>query len=184
MKRQQGNLYSHEIVAIFEVNVSNQIGKVIILMGSASDHETMQPAREVLREFDVPHEYMVASAHRCPAKVREITESAEANGVKAFIAGAGSAAHLAGAVAAHTTLPVIGVPIASTSLQGLDSLLATVQMPGGIPVATVAIGPSGAKNAGLLAVQMLACNNAELAEKLKSYRQKMTEKALNATLPD
>ena len=164
--------------------MNTDIGKVVIMMGSANDHESMQPARDILREFDIPHEYIVASAHRTPEKVKAIAESAEEQGIKVFIAGAGGAAHLAGVVAAHSVAPVIGVPIASSSLQGLDSLLATVQMPGGIPVATVAIGPAGAKNAGLLAVQIMACNNANLLGKLKKYRAGMTEKAMNATLPE
>lgn len=152
-------------------------------MGSASDHETMQHAREILKEFGIPFEYKVASAHRSPAAVAEFASNAKARGFQVIIAGAGAAAHLAGVVAAHTPLPVIGVPIESTLL-GLDSLLSIAQMPGGIPVATVAIGKAGAKNAGLLAVQMMALSDPALAEKLDEYRKQQTAKALSAKLPD
>ncbi len=158
--------------------------QVIIIMGSASDHETMSPAREVLREFNIPHEYLVASAHRAPHKVTEIATTAKERGVKAFIAGAGGAAHLPGVIAGQTTLPVIGVPVQTKSLGGLDSLLSIVQMPSGIPVATVAIGSSGAKNAALMAVQMMATTDSELHEKLVAFRAKQTEKSLSATLPE
>ena len=152
-------------------------------MGSASDHETMQHAREILKEFGIPFEYKVASAHRSPAAVAEFASNAKARGFQVIIAGAGAAAHLAGVDAAHTPLPVIGVPIESTLL-GLDSLLSIAQMPGGIPVATVAIGKAGAKNAGLLAVQMMALSDPALAEKLDEYRKQQTAKALSAKLPD
>ncbi|MCB0334509.1 MAG: 5-(carboxyamino)imidazole ribonucleotide mutase [Bdellovibrionales bacterium] len=158
--------------------------QVIIIMGSASDHETMSPAREVLRDFGVPHEYIVASAHRAPQKVSEIASTAKDRGVRAIIAGAGGAAHLPGVIAGQTTLPVIGVPVQTPSLGGLDSLLSIVQMPSGIPVATVAIGSSGAKNAALLAVQMIATTDAALHEKLVAFRSKQTEKSLSATLPE
>lgn len=157
--------------------------KVLIIMGSASDHETMSPAREVLREFGVECEYIVASAHRAPAKVAELASQAEARGIKVIIAGAGGAAHLPGVVAAHTHLPVIGVPVQSV-LDGLDSLLSIVQMPGGIPVATVAIGKAGAKNAGILAAQIIALSDPELKEKFAAFRQKQTEKSLTAKLPE
>ena len=156
--------------------------KVIIVMGSASDHETMSPAREILKQFNIEHEYLVASAHRAPEKVAQLAGTAQERGVKVIIAGAGGAAHLAGVVAAHTQLPVIAVPIESV-LNGLDSLLSMVQMPGGIPVATVAIGKAGAKNAGILAVQMLALNDNELSQKFHEFRQAQTEKSLAAELP-
>lgn len=147
-----------------------------ILMGSKSDLEVMQEVSRVLEEFGVPHEMKVLSAHRIPDKTAAYAANAEANGIEVLIAGAGAAAHLAGTVAAHSTLPVIGVPLAASSLQGLDALLSTVQMPGGIPVATMAIGKAGAKNAGLFAVQILARKDASLAQKLVEYRRSMREK--------
>lgn len=158
--------------------------KVLIVMGSGSDHETMQAAREVLREFGIGIDYRVASAHRAPEAVAELARNAEKNGIKIIIAGAGGAAHLAGVVSAHTTLPVIGIPMETPGLGGLDSLLSTVQMPGGIPVATVAIGKGGAKNAGLLAVAILALNDEALREKLRCYRAAQTKKCLETKLPD
>lgn len=157
-------------------------GKVLVLFGSPSDHETMKNCRGLLREFEVECEYRVASAHRSPELVRELAANADQEGYRVIIAGAGCAAHLAGAIAANTLLPVIGVPLQSGALSGLDSLLATVQMPAGVPVATVAIGDAGAKNAALLAIQILSLNDAELREKLAQYRQKQSEKALQAVL--
>ena len=162
---------------------SVQSASVLVVMGSASDHETMKHARDILREFEIECEYCVASAHRSPEKVAELAGGARSRGVKAIIAGAGGAAHLPGVVAAKTTLPVIGVPIESV-LQGLDSLLSIAQMPGGIPVATVSIGKAGAKNAALLAVEIMAVHDAELADRLDAFRAKQSEKALNATLPE
>ena len=156
--------------------------EILIIMGSASDHETMQHAREVLNEFEVGCEYKVASAHRAPEVVANLARSAKDSGIKVIIAGAGGAAHLPGVIAAHTALPVIGVPIQTSSLNGLDSLLSIVQMPGGVPVATVAIGKAGAKNAALLAVQILALSNSGLAEKLTQFRKKQTEKSLAVNL--
>ena len=150
--------------------------KVAILMGSDFDWDVMQEARQALNEFGVASETNVMSAHRTPHAVSEYVEGAKERGIGVFICGAGSAAHLAGVVAAHTTLPVIGVPINATSLGGFDALLATVQMPAGIPVATVAIGKGGARNAGILAVQILAQADAELAEKLVEFKQKMADK--------
>ncbi len=143
---------------------------VYILMGSDSDLDVMQEAGKMLEEFGVSYELQVLSAHRSPRLVSDFAEKAKTSGVKVIIAGAGGAAHLAGVVAAHTTLPVIGVPIQST-LNGLDSLLSTVQMPKGVPVATVAIGKTGASNAGILAVQILALSNPVLAKKLKGKKK-------------
>jgi len=154
-----------------------------IVMGSASDWETMRNVCEVLDQFGIPYEKRVLSAHRTPKQAGEWAESARSRGLQVIIAGAGGAAHLAGVMAAATTLPVLGVPMESASLKGLDSLLSTVQMPGGIPVGTLAIGKPGASNAGLLAVAILALSRPELAEKLEQYRQKQTEKVLAAQLP-
>jgi 5-(carboxyamino)imidazole ribonucleotide mutase len=145
--------------------------KVAILMGSASDKDTMAPAADTLARYGVEADVRVMSAHRTPAIVAEFASSARANGYSALICGAGMAAHLAGAVAAHTTLPVIGVPLASGALNGVDALYATVQMPKGIPVATVAIG--GAMNAALLAVQMLAVTDEDLTKELLRHREEM-----------
>ena len=146
---------------------------VSIVMGSDSDLEVMQECADVLKDFDVAYEMQVMSAHRTPDLVAKFAANAVKEGRKVMIAGAGAAAHLAGAIAANTTLPVIGVPLSATSLNGLDALLATVQMPAGVPVATVAVGKSGARNAGLLAVQILALSDAKLAEKLAKYKDSM-----------
>ena len=154
-----------------------------ILMGSKSDWDTMRLASEILEEFDVAHECRVLSAHRTPDETREYVTSAEGRGVEVLIAGAGGAAHLAGVVAAHTTAPVLGVPIQSKALNGLDSLLSIVQMPKGIPVATLAIGDAGASNAGLLAVSILANHRPELREKLQDFRRKQSERVLSQSLP-
>jgi phosphoribosylamine--glycine ligase len=149
---------------------------VLILMGSDSDAPVMSAAGEALTELGLSWEMTVASAHRSPARVTALVADAPARGVKVFIVGAGAAAHLAGAVAAHTTLPVIGVPIDSSALKGLDALLSTVQMPPGVPVATVAIGKPGATNAGVLAAQMIALADRQLASRLVEYKKKMAEK--------
>ena len=143
-----------------------------VIMGSKSDREAMRHAEDMLARFDVAHESRVLSAHRTPALTAEYASTAASRGIEVIIAGAGGAAHLAGAVAAHTVLPVIGVPMVS-ALNGLDSLLSTVQMPKGVPVATVAIGPSGAANAGLLAVAILASSRPELRAKLQAFRDEM-----------
>ena len=148
--------------------------KVSIVMGSQSDLETLQQAADVLQEFGITHELRIISAHRTPDAAHRFAASAEERGVKLIIAGAGKAAHLAGVMASLTLLPVIGVPMKTSDLGGLDSLLSTVQMPGGIPVATVAIGKAGAKNAALLAVAILAQQDTELRDRLAAYRQKMT----------
>lgn len=142
-------------------------------MGSDSDLEIMREAAKILDEFGISYEMDVTSAHRSPARTSEYASQAAGRGVRVIIAGAGGAAHLAGVIAAHTILPVIGVPIPSTTLQGLDSLLAIVQMPAGIPVATVAIGKPGATNAGILAAQVLAIGDSGLATKLSSYKEKL-----------
>ena len=151
----------------------NQTAMVGIVMGSDSDLEIMQEAAAVLKKFQIPYEMTVASAHRSPQRAGNFASTAQERGLKVIIAGAGHAAHLAGVLAAHTILPVIGVPIDSSCLQGLDALLATVQMPPGIPVATTAIGKPGARNAGILAVQIIATADPELSEKLKDFKQEM-----------
>jgi 5-(carboxyamino)imidazole ribonucleotide mutase len=145
-----------------------------VIMGSKSDWETLRHADQVLKDFDVPHECRVVSAHRTPVEMAEYATSAEGRGLKVIIAGAGGAAHLPGMVAAHTTLPVLGVPVESAALKGVDSLLSIVQMPGGIPVGTLAIGKAGATNAGLLAVAILATSDPALADKLKAFRTRQT----------
>lgn len=153
---------------------------VLILMGSESDAPVMSAARDTLGEFGLTCEMTVASAHRSPARVLRLVNDAPPRGVKVFIVGAGAAAHLAGVVAAHTTLPVIGVPIDSSALKGMDALLSTVQMPPGVPVATVAIGKPGAINAGVLAAQMIALGNPGLAGRLVEYKKKLAEKVEEA----
>jgi phosphoribosylaminoimidazole carboxylase PurE protein len=149
-----------------------------VIMGSASDSDVMQGCMDVLLEFDIPHEVRVLSAHRTPDLTREYAVSAVDRGIEVIIAGAGWAAHLAGFMAAHTTLPVIGVPIDSSVFKGQDALLSTVQMPPGIPVATVAVGSGGAKNAAVLAAQILALKYPPVAEKLKNYRERLRKKAI------
>ena len=151
-----------------------------IVMGSTSDWETMKAAAKVLEEFGVRYEAKAMSAHRTPHAVAEWASNAQKNGIKALIAAAGCAAHLAGVVAAHTTLPVLGVPMPSKHLQGLDSLLSTVQMPKGIPVATFAIGEAGAANAALFAVALLALGDKEMAKKLEEFRRKQTDAVLKS----
>src|SRR5574337_47851 len=155
---------------------------VSIVMGSASDLEIMREAAKALDEFGIAYEIDVTSAHRSPDRTAEYARKAADRGIRAIIAGAGGAAHLAGVVAAHTTLPVLGVPMPSKHLQGLDSLLSTVQMPKGIPVATFAIGEAGAANAGLFAVALLANQDAALAEKLAAFRARQTQSVLDMTL--
>ena len=153
-----------------------------IMMGSKSDWETMKQAADVLQQFGVPHECRVLSAHRTPDLTADYAKAAAGRGMEVIIAGAGGAAHLAGVVAAFSLLPVLGVPIQSKSLQGLDSLLSMVQMPGGIPVATLAIGEAGAKNAGLFAVRILANSRPELRKKLQEFRDEQTRKVQEETL--
>jgi 5-(carboxyamino)imidazole ribonucleotide mutase len=156
---------------------------VAVLMGSKSDWETMRHVPETLARFEVACECRVLSAHRTPAQTAEYVAGAEERGVEVIIAGAGGAAHLAGVAAAHTLLPVLGIPMQSPALQGMDSLLATVQMPAGIPVGTLAIGRAGATNAALLAVAILANSRPELREKLRRFRAEQTERILGETLP-
>jgi phosphoribosylamine---glycine ligase len=150
--------------------------QILILMGSDSDAPVMQAAVETLREFGITSEMTVASAHRSPARVMKLVGEAPGRGVKVFIVGAGAAAHLGGVVAAHTILPVIGVPIDSSALKGMDALLSTVQMPPGVPVATVSIGKPGATNAAVLAAQILAVGDTAMAEKLTQYKKKLADK--------
>jgi len=156
---------------------------VAVIMGSKSDWEVMRAASETLQDFGVPHESRVLSAHRTPDLAAEFASGAESRGLEVIIAGAGGAAHLAGVTAAYTTLPVLGVPMESQSLKGLDSLLSTVQMPGGVPVGTLAIGKAGAKNAALLAIAILANHRPELRQKLHQFRADQKKKVMAETLP-
>jgi 5-(carboxyamino)imidazole ribonucleotide mutase len=151
---------------------------VSVVVGSANDVQFIKNAVDVLKDFKVNYELQVLSAHRTLKKVTEFAEQARTNGIKVIIAAAGGAAHLAGVIAASTTLPVIGVPVPTKHLEGMDSLLSTVQMPTGVPVATVGIGEAGAKNAALLAIQILALTDRTLSEKLKTFRQVLEEKVL------
>ena len=161
----------------------NNTALVAVIMGSKSDWETMRHADETLTEFGVAHECRVMSAHRTPALASEFSSTAAARGVEVIIAAAGGAAHLAGVIAAHTVLPVLGVPMKSDALNGMDSLLATVQMPAGIPVGTLAIGKAGAINAALFAIAILANSRPELRVKLEDFRRGQEEKVRAATLP-
>jgi 5-(carboxyamino)imidazole ribonucleotide mutase len=156
---------------------------VAVIMGSSSDWETMKGAADVLERFGVAHETHIVSAHRTPVWMAEFATGAEAKGYEVIIAGAGGAAHLPGMVAAHTVLPVLGVPVQSAALQGLDSLLSIVQMPGGVPVATLAIGKAGATNAGLLAIAILATSRPELRTRLREFRDEQTARVRQESLP-
>ncbi|MCK3656966.1 5-(carboxyamino)imidazole ribonucleotide mutase [Pasteurellaceae bacterium Macca] len=153
--------------------------EVAVVMGSKSDWETMSQAVEILEQFAIPHHVEVVSAHRTPDKLFEFAETAQAKGYKVIIAGAGGAAHLPGMIAAKTLVPVLGVPVKSSMLSGVDSLYSIVQMPKGIPVGTLAIGPAGAANAGLLAAQILSAFDANLAEKVQQFRQAQTQIVLD-----
>jgi len=155
---------------------------VAVIMGSKSDWDTMRHADEILTRFDVPHECRIISAHRTPALMAEFAAAAESRGIEVIIAGAGGAAHLPGMVAAQTLIPVLGVPVESHALKGMDSLLSIAQMPGGIPVGTLAIGKAGAINAALLAVAILANTRPELREKLRKFREEQTAKVMNDSL--
>ena len=155
---------------------------VAVIMGSRSDWETMRAADEILTEFDVPHECRIVSAHRTPELMADFAIAAEGRGIEVIIAGAGGAAHLPGMTAAHTTMPVLGVPVESKALKGMDSLLSIVQMPGGVPVATLAIGTAGAKNAALLAVSILANSRPPLRQKLKDFRERQKRAVLEDSL--
>lgn len=152
-------------------------------MGSKSDWETMRHADEILTRFGVEHECGIVSAHRTPEFMAQYAREAAGRGIQLIIAGAGGAAHLPGMVAAHTLLPVLGVPVESQALKGMDSLLSIAQMPGGVPVGTMAIGRAGAMNAGLLAVAILALQDATLSAKLSAFREEQTQSVLNSTLP-
>jgi 5-(carboxyamino)imidazole ribonucleotide mutase len=154
-----------------------------IIMGSKSDWETLRHADQTLTDFDVPHECQVVSAHRTPDWLAEYAKTAEGRGLEVIIAGAGGAAHLPGMAAAHTLLPVLGVPVESQALRGLDSLLSIVQMPGGVPVGTLAIGKAGATNAALLAVSILGLARPQLREKLRTFRREQTERVRGEALP-
>jgi 5-(carboxyamino)imidazole ribonucleotide mutase len=156
---------------------------VAVIMGSTSDWETMKHAVETLERFDVPYEKHVVSAHRTPVWMAEFAQAAEGRGIEVIIAGAGGAAHLPGMTAAHTVLPVLGVPVQTSTLNGLDSLLSIVQMPGGVPVGTLAIGKAGAINAGLLAVAILATSRPDLRAKLRGFREEQTHNVREDRLP-
>lgn len=156
----------------------NNKPQVLVVMGSKSDLPCMEKTVEMLKEFKISYEVRAISAHRTPTAVLEMAEKAKENGVKVIIAGAGGAAHLAGVIASSTTLPVIGVPIQTSALGGMDSLLSIVQMPGGIPVATTAIGNAGAKNAGILAAQMIALYDEEMAQRVAEFKKAQAEKVL------
>ena len=157
---------------------------VAVVMGSTSDWDMMKPAVDILKSFGIAHEIKILSAHRLPDETAEFASTAKARGLKAIIAGAGGAAHLAGVIAAKTTLPVLGVPVPSKYLKGMDSLLSIVQMPRGIPVATFAIGEGGAANAAIFAVSMLALTDKSLSDKLDEFRIKQSQKVLQAHLPN
>jgi 5-(carboxyamino)imidazole ribonucleotide mutase len=156
---------------------------VAVVMGSSSDWETMQHAAEMLERFGVPFEKHIVSAHRTPSWMAEFADAAEGRGIEVIIAGAGGAAHLPGMVAAHTAVPVLGVPIQSAALQGLDSLLSIVQMPGGVPVGTLAIGKPGAINSALLAISIISGSRPDLREKLRAFRKEQTDKVRQERLP-
>ena len=156
---------------------------VVVIMGSKSDWDVMRQADEVLSKFGVEHECRVLSAHRTPKETMEYVSAAEGRGIEVIIAAAGGAAHLAGVCAAHTLLPVLGVPMESAALKGMDSLLSTVQMPAGIPVGALAIGPAGARNAALLAIAILANSRPKLRELLRQFRAEQSAKVLRETLP-
>ena len=156
---------------------------IAVIMGSSSDWDTMKHAAEVLEQFGVEHERHIVSAHRTPIWMAEFASGAEARGIEVIIAGAGGAAHLPGMVAAHTVVPVLGVPVQSAALQGLDSLLSIVQMPGGVPVGTLAIGKAGATNAGILAVSILANSRPELRTRLRDFRAEQTQRVRQERLP-
>ncbi len=163
--------------------MSSSTPLVAVIMGSTSDWDTMAHAALELERFGVPYEKAVVSAHRTPVWMAEFAQGAEARGVQVIIAGAGGAAHLPGMVAAHTVLPVVGVPVQSAALQGLDSLLSIVQMPGGVPVGTMAIGKAGATNAGLFAVAILAATRPDLRDRLRAFREEQASKVRAAGLP-
>ncbi len=161
---------------------SKSAPQIAVIMGSKSDWATMEEAHKILKDFKVNHECKVVSAHRTPKLMAQFADTAKKRGIQVIIAAAGGAAHLPGMVAAHTTLPVLGVPIESAALKGMDSLLSIVQMPGGIPVGTLAIGKAGAKNAALMAISILALHNPDLAKKLDQFREKQAKEAVSSKL--
>src|ERR1043165_1930781 len=163
--------------------MSDSTPLVSVVMGSTSDWETMKHAVDILEQFGVPQEHHVVSAHRTPVWMAEFASGAEGRGIEVIIAGAGGAAHLPGMIAAHTVVPVLGVPVQSAALQGLDSLLSIVQMPGGVPVGTLAIGKAGATNAGLLAVSILGNSRPDLRARLRDFRSEQTQKIRAEKLP-
>lgn len=169
-----------ETIANRKSQIANPI--VSIIMGSKSDWETMKNASDILTDFDVPHECKIVSAHRTPDLLFEFAKSAESRGIEVIIAGAGGAAHLPGMCASQTCVPVLGVPVKSKTLNGVDSLLSIVQMPGGIPVGTMAIGEAGAKNAALLAISILSNTRKDLREKLREFRENQTQTVLDSEL--
>jgi 5-(carboxyamino)imidazole ribonucleotide mutase len=166
------------------VKKSNAKVLVGVVMGSKSDWTVLKAASQILNQLEVPHECKVVSAHRTPDLMATYAKTAKSRGLRAIIAGAGGAAHLPGMLAAHTTVPVLGVPVPTGSLQGMDALLSIVQMPGGVPVATFSIGSSGAKNAGLFAAALLAADDAVLAKRLEKYRAAQSHEAETSVLPD
>jgi 5-(carboxyamino)imidazole ribonucleotide mutase len=168
---------------ILSISIVSEKPLVAVIMGSTSDWDTMCHTVEVLEKFNVPFEKQIVSAHRTPVWMAEFAQSAEERGIEVIVAGAGGAAHLPGMVASHTVLPVLGVPVQSAALQGLDSLLSIVQMPGGIPVGTLAIGKPGAINAGLFAVGILSVTRPELRERLRQFRAEQTARVRQDTLP-
>lgn len=172
------NIQSHSIQP--ESHLGPKVG---VIMGSKSDWETMRAADDILEQFSVPRECRVVSAHRTPQWMCEYAQTAESRGLRVIIAGAGGAAHLPGMVAAHTLLPVLGVPIMRRALQGLDSLLSIVQMPGGVPVGTLAIGEAGAKNAALLAIRILSLSDPALRDALRDFHERQTQSVLQDSLP-
>ena len=175
-------MLSPRFLLILEAMKNDEKPLVSIIMGSTSDWETMKNAADILEEFGVAHECKVVSAHRTPDLLFEFAKSAESHGVEVIIAGAGGAAHLPGMCASQTVLPVLGVPVRSKALSGMDSLLSIVQMPAGIPVGTLAIGAAGAKNAALLAISILANSRPALRKKLRKFRQKQTQSVLDSKL--
>ena len=177
--RQRGAYHQNQMGT--NANTKKQKSLVAVLMGSKSDWDTMRASSETLDKFGVPHECHVMSAHRSPNLASEFSATADSRGIQVIIAAAGGAAHLAGVIAAHTTLPVLGVPMTS-ALNGLDSLLSTVQMPGGIPVGTLAIGKAGATNAALLAIAIMANSRPDLKKKLRAFRKEQEKKIRETTL--
>jgi 5-(carboxyamino)imidazole ribonucleotide mutase len=179
-RRNRSGKHGRNTARLANLTITPVVG---IVMGSKSDWETMRHAAEMLARFEVPHESKIVSAHRTPGWMVEYASSAESRGIQVIIAGAGGAAHLPGMVAANTVVPVLGVPVESQALKGMDSLLSIVQMPGGIPVGTLAIGKAGAQNAALLAIAMLANHDSDLRGKLRAFREEQSAKVRSEELP-